>query len=170
VPKPRGAAAAAKPPEDPGFASFFAKLSKVAPYDQIKKALTMLRAQRFQLFAEATDEAVLGVVRAQSSKERVYACRLTAAGQFECGTQNLRQCAAQGGRVCKHLLVLVLGLARAGTLPGDRAFEWLERARRRRPTFDKDAMTATFLKYKGAEAGQVDWRPTETVPEDYYAL
>jgi len=31
-------------------------------------------------------------------------------------------------------------------------------------------MSQTFLKYKGAEAGEIDWRPTETVPEDYYAF
>jgi hypothetical protein len=31
-------------------------------------------------------------------------------------------------------------------------------------------MSATFLRYKGAEAGEVDWRPTETIPEDYYTL
>ena len=38
------------------------------------------------------------------------------------------------------------------------------------PTLDAEAMTATFLKYKGAEAGDVDWRPTETIPEDFYAM
>ena len=31
-------------------------------------------------------------------------------------------------------------------------------------------MGAVLFKYKGAEAGEIDWRPTETVPEDYYAL
>ena len=31
-------------------------------------------------------------------------------------------------------------------------------------------MAATFLKYKGAEAGEIDWRPTESVPEDFYAV
>jgi hypothetical protein len=35
---------------------------------------------------------------------------------------------------------------------------------------DKDVVTATFLKYKGVEAGEIDWRPTETIPEDFYAL
>ena len=35
---------------------------------------------------------------------------------------------------------------------------------------DKDSMSATFIKYKGAEAGEVDWRPTETIPEDYFAI
>lgn len=28
----------------------------------------------------------------------------------------------------------------------------------------------SFLKYKGAQAGEIDWRPTETIPEDFYAM
>ncbi|MCI0704901.1 MAG: hypothetical protein L0241_27900 [Planctomycetia bacterium] len=35
---------------------------------------------------------------------------------------------------------------------------------------DKEVVTATFLKYKSVEAGEIDWRPTETVPEDFYAM
>jgi hypothetical protein len=31
-------------------------------------------------------------------------------------------------------------------------------------------MADLFLRYNGAEAGEVDWRPTETIPEDYYAM
>jgi len=34
---------------------------------------------------------------------------------------------------------------------------------------DKEAMSAILLRYKGAEAGEIDWRPTETLPEDFYA-
>lgn len=29
-------------------------------------------------------------------------------------------------------------------------------------------MTGVFICHKGAESGEVDWRPTE-IPEDYYA-
>jgi hypothetical protein len=100
----------------------------------------------------------------------VYACRLTGTGQFECGTQNLRICGGLQGMVCKHLLVLIVGLAKAGALDPGRAYQWLQMAQKQAPSFDKDAMTATFFKYKGAEAGEIDWRPTETLPEDYYAL
>jgi hypothetical protein len=39
-----------------------------------------------------------------------------------------------------------------------------------RPAIDEEIMSATFLRYKGAEAGEVDWRPTETIPEDFYAM
>jgi hypothetical protein len=48
--------------------------------------------------------------------------------------------------------------------------KWVNTSRTQRPVLDKDVMTATFLRHKGAEAGEIDWRPTETIPEDYYAL
>jgi uncharacterized protein YjbI with pentapeptide repeats len=160
----------APPKQDLDFATFFAKLHGVAEAGRIKNALTMLKAEKFQLFAEVRDDAVRGVVRSQSSSERVYACRLTGTGEFECGTQNLRICGGLQGMVCKHLLVLILGLAKAGALDPGRAYQWLQMAHKQAPSFDKDAMAATFFKYKGAEAGEIDWRPTETLPEDYYAL
>jgi hypothetical protein len=47
---------------------------------------------------------------------------------------------------------------------------WIAASRAQKPLLDKDAMSETFLRYKGAEAGEVDWRPTETIPEDYYAM
>lgn len=130
----------------------------------------MLRKERFHLFTEVADDHVVGVVRSQSTPDRVYACRLTANGQYTCGTQNLRPCGGLRGKVCKHLLVLTLGLAKSAALDPGTALQWLQLARRRSPGFDKDVMTATFLKYKGVVAGEIDWRPTETVPEDFYAL
>jgi len=43
-------------------------------------------------------------------------------------------------------------------------------SRLKKSVLDKDLMSATFLRYKGAEAGEADWRPTETIPEDYDTL
>jgi uncharacterized protein YjbI with pentapeptide repeats len=157
-------------PADPAFVAFVAKLPTVVLSSRIKMAVSMLKKEKFQLFAETADDRIIGVVRSQSSKERVYACRLTSSGQFECGTQNLRPCGGLQGKVCKHLLTLLLGLTKSCNTDGETLFSWLQLAQRQKATFDKEAMTATFLKYKGAEAGDVDWRPTETVPEDYYAL
>jgi uncharacterized protein YjbI with pentapeptide repeats len=169
-PTPAGPVAAPKKKQTLDFPAFFAKLPGVAQASRIKNALKMLKAEKFRLYSETSLDKVIGVVRSQSSKERVYACRLTSAGQFECGTQNLRPCGGLQGKVCKHLLVLILGLTRAATLDPGAALQWLQLAARQRPTFDKEVMTATFLRYKGVTTGEVDWRPTETVPEDYYAL
>jgi hypothetical protein len=120
-------------------------------------------------------EFVCGVVRSQSSAKRVYACRLAQDGKYSCCTQNLIQCVVSRGSPCKHLLVLVVGLVKAGQLAPEVALEWLRGARKKGLTADghkpdKDVVTATFLKYKGVEAGEIDWRPTETIPEDFYAM
>jgi hypothetical protein len=64
------------------------------------------------------------------------------------------------------LLVLVLGLVKAGDVSTATALTWLDGSFGCKP--DKDVATATFLKYKGVETGAVDWRPTETIPEDFY--
>src|SRR5262249_16297978 len=139
------------------------------------KALTMLRAERFQLFAEVDPDYVSGIVRSQSSASRIYACRLATDGRYSCCTQNLIQCVVSRGSPCKHLLGLVVGLVKAGDLGTATGVEWLTCARQMGRTSDghrpdKDVVTATFLKFKGAEAGEVDWRPTETIPEDFYAM
>ena len=49
-------------------------------------------------------------------------------------------------------------------------WDWAAASKAHKPVLDKDATSETFLKYKGAEAGEIDWRPTETVPEDFYAM
>ena len=48
--------------------------------------------------------------------------------------------------------------------------QWFAESGSAKPELNKEAMGEFFIRYKGAEAGEVDWRPTETVPEDYYAL
>ena len=41
---------------------------------------------------------------------------------------------------------------------------------RDRVALDTEKLSQTFIKYKGAQSGTLDWRPVETLPEDYYAL
>jgi uncharacterized protein YjbI with pentapeptide repeats len=152
------------------FKTFLEQLEAKVDPTKLDNALRMLKAERFQLFADVTDDALVGVVRSQTSSERVYSCRLSADGTYGCGTQNLRACGGLHGALCKHLLVLVVGLARAGQLDPATVDAWVNASKKKKPVFDWDAMSETFLRYKGAEAGEIDWRPTETVPEDYYAL
>jgi hypothetical protein len=149
---------------------FHRELPRVADSSKLQKALTMLRAERFQLFAEVKPGLVAGVVRSQSSPKRIYACRLAEDGHYACCTQNLITCVVSRGSPCKHLMVLVLGLVNAGQVAPEAAVEWLGLARGQDSRPNKDEMTAIFLRYKGAEAGEVDWRPTETIPEDFYAM
>lgn len=170
---PRKAAAVAATPIAPApadFGEFLTRLKQVTDAGKLSKAAAMLRAEKFQLYAKVNADEVVGVVKSQTNEDLVYSCRLARDGTFGCGTQNLRQCGGLAGSPCKHLLVLIVGLAKAGTLDATRAHEWTQAARGKSPTFDKDALALTFLQYKGGEAGDVDWRPTETIPEDFYAM
>lgn len=166
--------AAPLPPAPPvgslTFDDFIQRLNKNVEAARMEKAADMLKAERFQLFAEVTDDSLTGIVKSQSSQELVYSCRLSANGSFGCCTQNLRPCGGLRGALCKHLLVLIVGLAKAGELDAATVDHWVKLSRRQKPGLDEEPMSATFLRYKGAEAGEIDWRPTETIPEDFYAM
>jgi uncharacterized protein YjbI with pentapeptide repeats len=152
------------------FEAFAKRLAKKVASDRLRKVAAMLKKETFQLFAEVTDDAVVGVVRSQSSKELVYSCRLASDGGFCCATQNLKPCGGLRGGLCKHLLVLIVGLTKTGTLDPATVDAWIDASRSRKPALDLKALGETFLRYQSAQEGTIDWRPTETVPEDYYAL
>jgi hypothetical protein len=163
-------AKAAKPAKTIDIATFMKRLEDSTDPARLSKALAMLKAERFQLFSQVTDDLVVGVVKSQTDPDLVYSCRLTSAGDFSCCTQNLHPCGGLRGALCKHLLVLIVGLTNGAQLDPNSIHNWVKASRKKKPVLDKDATSETFLRYKGAEAGEIDWRPTETIPEDYYAL
>lgn len=146
------------------------RFEKVTDSAKLSKATAMLKAEKFRLYAKVEADHLVGVVKSQTNPDLVYSCRLGSDGKYSCGTQNLRACGGLQGSPCKHLLVLIVGLSNAGELDPATAHDWTQAARKKQPVFDKDALSETFLKYKGAEAGEIDWRPTETIPEDFYAM
>jgi uncharacterized protein YjbI with pentapeptide repeats len=152
------------------FNAFVARLESGFDQERLKKALKMLKAESFQLFAEVTPDSMIGVVKSQTDADLVYSCRLEGSGAYSCCTQNLHPCGGLRGSLCKHLLVLLIGLAKAGEIDPTNACAWVLASGTKKPLIDKEIMTATLLRYKGAEAGEIDWRPTETMPEDYYAF
>jgi uncharacterized protein YjbI with pentapeptide repeats len=152
------------------FDGLIASLEKNFDKERLKKSLAMLKKEKFQLFFEISEDLVFGIVRSQTDKELVYACRLFADGTYACCTQNLNACGGLRGALCKHLLVLTIGLAKADQLSTSSANLWVLASTVEKPDLDREFMTEIFLKYKGAESGEIDWRPTETIPEDYYAF
>jgi uncharacterized protein YjbI with pentapeptide repeats len=149
---------------------FMQRLSGSVDKSRLSKALNMLKADRFKLFVQVADDSLVGVVKSQTDPTLVYSCRLAADGAFACCTQNLNPCGGLRGALCKHLLVLVVGLANSGDVDAATVDNWIAASKAHKPLLDKDIMSETLLRYKGAEAGEIDWRPTETVPEDYYAF
>ncbi|MGN6105892.1 MAG: hypothetical protein ACTHU0_12370, partial [Kofleriaceae bacterium] len=126
--------------------------------------------EKFQIYARIDEQRLVGVGRSQSGSGTVYASGLTPDGHYGCAQPDLSECMGLQGSPCKHLLVLVVGLARVGTLPLDQGIQWIQAAKRHGPREDGELSAETFLQYKGAQAGELDWRPTETIPEDFYAL
>jgi uncharacterized protein YjbI with pentapeptide repeats len=152
------------------FEDFLKRLQAQVDPARLSKALAMLKAERFQFYAQVDADALVGVVKSQRDVNLVYSCRLAADGSFACCTQNMNLCGGPRGAVCKHLLVLIVGLTKAGQLNPAWAEAWARASLYHHPKLDHDEMAEAFLQYKGAEAGEIDWRPTETIPEDYYTL
>ncbi len=141
---------------------------KTGDGSRLEKALSMLKAEHFQLFSEAREDSLVGVVKSQNDPSLIYACHLSQQGDFSCCTQNLFPCGGLRGRLCKHLMVLIIGLAQNGAIDLETVKQWVTNSVGVRPLLDKDRMSEVLLRYKGMEAGEVDWRPTETIPEDFY--
>ena len=98
---------------------------------------------------------------------------LTDDGIYSCATPDVAKCMGLSNEPCKHILVLVIGLARAGLLDPARVDQWMLAAKTKGPRWNKTVqnyISDSILKYKGVQAGEVDWRPTETIPEDFYAM
>lgn len=152
------------------IATFLKALELRADAEKIKKATKMLKASGFQLYNDVTDHHLSGVVKSQTDPDLVYACRLHDDGTYACCTQNLNICGGLRGSICKHLLVLIIGLVNAGQLDPATIDAWVAKTHQAKPELNKETMGGIFIRYKGAEAGEIDWRPTETLPEDYYSL
>ncbi len=119
------------------------------------------------------NDQVLGVVKSQNDDDpaAVYSCQLTSTGHYDCYSPKLPVCGGMRyGGPCKHLLVLIIGLVRSGELDATTADWWISQTKKTHRRTDEESLYETLLQYKGAQAGEIDWRPTETVPEDYYAL
>lgn len=155
---------------DMDFDFFLDALQKDFDKDRMKKVLKMLQADRFKLFADVSEQAVVGIVKSQTDPDLLYSCRLGSDGSFACCTQNTNSCGGLRGALCKHILVLIVALAKSDQVASNKALEWILLSKAHQPKLDKSLMAETFLRYKGSEAGEIDWRPMETVPEDYYAF
>jgi hypothetical protein len=150
-----------------------ARLHAVIDPARMKRTLDMLKAGRNQLFAEVEPALVRGVVRSQKEQDLVYSCVLTEDGTYACCTPDVEPCMGLRGEPCKHILVLLIGLVRAGQLDPTTADRWATAAAARNHRWNKatkNHVSDTLLRYKGVQAGEIDWRPTETIPEDFYAM
>jgi hypothetical protein len=109
-------------------------------------------------------------VRSQSMANVVYSCALDARGNYNCCDSGLAGCMGLQGAPCKHVLLLTIGLVHGRQLDAVSAMSWLKATKGKKPELDDLLLGETLVRYKAAQHGEIDWRPTETLPEDYYAL
>ncbi|HWE38389.1 MAG TPA: pentapeptide repeat-containing protein [Isosphaeraceae bacterium] len=151
-----------------------ARLQNLIDPKRMKRTLDMLKSGKNQLFAEVEPTLVRGIVRSQKEEDLVYSCVLIEDGTYACCTPDLSPCFGLRGEPCKHILVLLIGLARAGRLDLPTVDRWVvaacDKKNHRWNKTTKNHVSDTLLRYKGVQAGEVDWRPTETIPEDFYAM
>lgn len=152
------------------FAGFFSRLHGTVDQGKLGRAMKMLKSESFKLYSHNSDARIVGVVRSQKDPDKAYSSWLTNEGKYGCNGQNLEECLGLQGSVCKHLLVLLVGLTHAGELQPEQAYNWIKLAQGKGPKRDTDLATTTFLEYKAAQLGEIDWRPTETLPEDFYSF
>jgi hypothetical protein len=152
------------------FAGFLTQLYGTVDQGKLGRALKMLKAESFKLYVHLGEDRLIGVVRSQTGVGTVYASSLTPEGRYGCFQPDLSECMGLQGSPCKHLLVLLVGLARTGAMDPATAYAWIRATTGKGPRGNPDLAAQAFLEYKGAEAGEIDWRPTETVPEDFYAF
>ena len=152
------------------FPTFLNHLYASVDEAKLGRAMKMLRTDRHQLFASNEGGRLVGVVKSQTGSDSVYASHVRPTGEYGCAMLDLSECMGLQGAPCKHLLVLLVGLVRAGEVPAEEALAWMRATRRKRPKADHELSAETFLRYKGAQAGEIDWRPTVTIPEDFYAI
>jgi uncharacterized protein YjbI with pentapeptide repeats len=150
-----------------------ARLNATIDPKRMKRTLDMLKSGKNQLFAEVEPDHVRGIVRSQREEDLVYSCVLTENGTYACCTPDLSPCMGLRGEPCKHILVLLIGLARAGEIDPTTVDRWVVAAAGKNHKWNKTTrnhVSDTLLRYKGVQAGEVDWRPTETIPEDFYTM
>ena len=149
--------------------TFMTRLRATVHSRDLQKALKMLRGASYHLYSMVDDDQVVSIVKSPSDPKRFYACRL-GESVHSCGTQRLNRCSVCGRGPCKHMLVMIVGLARTEQVDLAKLDRWVQTSMNRYAEFDKDQLADLFLRYSNAQAGEIDWRPTETIPEDYYSI
>jgi hypothetical protein len=160
----------AAPQDKLDLVGFVVQMRGLIDTKRTDRAIQMLKEESYKLYAEVQPDSVAGIVKSQSSANRYYASWIQSDGKYGCYDHGLSRCFGLQGAICKHILVLLIGLTRSGDLGSEQALQWVTTGRRKSPSKSEDQSALMLLRYKGVEAGEIDWRPTETVPEDYYLL
>jgi len=151
------------------FLTLVLRLRNVINANKITRAIEMLQEESYNLYTDVTDNEIAGVVQSQTGYG-YYAPWINKKGEYSCHDEGVASCMGLQGDICKHVLVLLFGLVQKGEIDPETVLQWASTARPKSPSQDEDKSALMLLRYKGVETGELDWRPTETMPEDFYNL
>jgi uncharacterized protein YjbI with pentapeptide repeats len=149
------------------LAGFLDQLEEHVSVGKLDKALDLLQATPLELFYDLSKTSVSGVVRAPDDPDLAFCCHLSDEGAYGCCSSNLATCNGLRGSLCKHLLVLLVGLVQKGVLPADRAAEWVAASTGNKPETDKELCSQSLERLESAGRGGATWKPVATNPDDF---
>jgi len=152
---------------DADLAGFLDQLEDHVSVGKLDKALDLLQETPLELFYDLGEKTVSGVVRAPTDPDLAFCCHLGDDGSYGCCSSNLSTCNGLRGSLCKHLLVMLIGLVQKGLLPGDRAAHWVAATEGNKPETDKDLCSRALERVESASNGKADWKPIQTNPTDF---
>jgi uncharacterized protein YjbI with pentapeptide repeats len=150
------------------FDALMGALAGLIGHNRSSPLYALNNAHVVPLWSEGDEDGVRGVVPESAKSTTFRACRLTSAGAHECCKQDFTLCTDAGKGMCQHVLVLLLDLARRERIALADALRWARLSLAHDRSADPEILARVFASY--AESTQTDYRPNETLPEDYYAL
>jgi hypothetical protein len=153
--------------DSPVAAAFWLQLDALMSYGTYPTYTLpgMLSRKNLVVRGVVTGERVTGSL---CTFTQTHTCSVDSAGRFSCCNDALTSCSKVATQPCPHLCVLLTCLVIDGSLAPERALALLRATRRRKATTDRDVLAARRLQL--LEAPIVDWRPSQMLPEDHYAL
>lgn len=137
---------------------------------RLDNVFQVLMKERFRIYFELEKTSIVGVLENPRHKGVIFACTLSEDGKFCCCTQDLNFCTGAKGVLCKHMLILIVALAKAGKLDLTATLRWILASQLQKPNLIKEICADILLKLYGVKVGENDWAPVLTVPEDYSSL
>ena len=149
------------------YSGFVAQLSRFLDKRRLDRALKMLKGESFELYNDIEGHQVRGIVKSQTGFGTVYSSWINHDGYYHCTSEGEDPCMGLQGAVCKHITLLLLGLTRSGSLDLQVALDWAKAAAKKKPQKDEEETAELYLRYQGLDSSELDWRPLETLPEDF---
>ena len=149
------------------LAGFLDQLEEHVSVGKLDKALDLLQATPLELFYDLSKSSVSGVVRAPADPDLAFCCHLSDDGAYGCCSSNLATCNGLRGSLCKHLLVLLVGLVQKGVLSADQAAKWVAASTENKPETDKELCSQSLERLEAADQGGTPWKPVATNPDDF---